>query len=85
MRSRALWSVLEEHAELRLRMAKRAEEAGIAAVAEGFAKGARDSHRQAREIRAILFSDSSAPQSPEEEAAKGAAAKGMRKTPRTPR
>jgi two-component system chemotaxis response regulator CheB len=54
----ALWSavrVLEEHAELRRRMASRATHAGLATVSQGFETSARDSQRQAAEIRALLF------------------------------
>jgi two-component system chemotaxis response regulator CheB len=82
----ALWSavrVLEEHAELRLRMARRADAAGLSVVSEGFAEGARDSHRQAQEIRALLFAGGEAPDSLEEEAAKPAVEKGTRKAKRS--
>jgi len=54
----ALWSavrVLEEHAELKLRMAQRAAEGGLQVVSEGFAEGARDAHEQAQRIRTVLF------------------------------
>lgn len=54
----ALWSavrVLEEHAELKMRMAERAAAGGLRVVSEGFAEGARDAHEQARQIRAVLF------------------------------
>lgn len=57
----ALWSavrVLEEHAELRRRMALRATHAGLANVSRGFETSARDSQRQAAEIRALLFTRS---------------------------
>jgi two-component system chemotaxis response regulator CheB len=54
----ALWSairVLEQHADLRLRMSRRAEAAGLTIVAEGFAEDSRSYHRQAREIRRLVF------------------------------
>jgi two-component system chemotaxis response regulator CheB len=54
----ALWSavrVLEEHADLRHRMARRAEAGGMRTVSEAFAKSARDSHQQAHTIRGLLF------------------------------
>lgn len=64
----ALWSavrVLEQHAELRQRMARRAEGAGLQVVAEGFAEDGREYHRQAREIRRLVFGEGE----PEEEEA----------------
>ena len=54
----ALWSavrVLEQHADLRLRMSKRAEAAGIRLVAEGFAEDSHNHHLQAQHIRRLLF------------------------------
>ncbi len=54
----ALWSavrVLEEHVELKTRMAKRAADSGLTVVSQGFAEGAEDARRQAQRIRAILF------------------------------
>ena len=54
----ALWSavrVLEEHAELKTRMARRAAEGGLQVVSEAFAEGARDAHEQARQIRSVLL------------------------------
>lgn len=54
----ALWSavrVLEEHAELKLRMAKRADDGGMTHVSAGFQQGAREAHTQAQQIRAVLF------------------------------
>jgi two-component system chemotaxis response regulator CheB len=54
----ALWSavrVLEEHAELKSRMARRAGENGLATVADGFAEGAQDARHQAQQIRALLL------------------------------
>jgi two-component system chemotaxis response regulator CheB len=55
----ALWSAvraLEEHSELKRRMARRAESTGLSTVAEGFKESARDAHRQAQQIRTVLFS-----------------------------
>lgn len=54
----ALWSavrVLEEHADLRKRMAQRAQDAGLTHVAVGFADSANESQRQAHTIRELLF------------------------------
>jgi two-component system chemotaxis response regulator CheB len=54
----ALWSavrVLEEHAELKSRMARRAGESGLVTVAGGFAEGAQDARHQAQQIRALLL------------------------------
>lgn len=54
----ALWSavrVLEEHVELKTRMARRAAENGLDAVAQGFAQGAHDADVQAQRIRSLLF------------------------------
>jgi two-component system, chemotaxis family, protein-glutamate methylesterase/glutaminase len=54
----ALWSavrVLEEHAELKKRMAQRAAEHGMQVVSREFASGARDAHEHAERIRAVLF------------------------------
>jgi two-component system chemotaxis response regulator CheB len=54
----ALWSavrVLEQHAELRLRMSKRAQDGGMPLMAEGFADDSRDYHLQAQHIRELLF------------------------------
>ena len=54
----ALWSavrVLEEHAELKSRLARRAEATGLELVAAGFQDGARDAHIQAQQIRSVLF------------------------------
>ena len=54
----ALWSavrVLEEHAELRKRLATRAEAAGLDAVSSGFSRSADDSQQQAHTIRQLLF------------------------------
>ena len=54
----ALWSAvraLEEQADLRKRMAERAERAGLQVVHEKFADAAQESHRQASAIRGLLF------------------------------
>jgi len=56
----ALWSavrVLEEHAELKKRMAERAADSGMAAISAGFSEGAREAHSHAQRIRSLLFSD----------------------------
>jgi two-component system, chemotaxis family, protein-glutamate methylesterase/glutaminase len=54
----ALWSAvraLEEQTDFRQRLAGRAASAGLTAVQDKFAEGARESHRQASAIRAVLF------------------------------
>lgn len=54
----ALWSavrVLEQHADLRLRMSTRAKDGGMATLAEGFAEDSRNYHLQAQHIRELLF------------------------------
>lgn len=54
----ALWSavrVLEEHVELKTRMARRAAGNGLSVVAESFHQSAAEAHRQAQSIRALLF------------------------------
>lgn len=54
----ALWSavrVLEQHADLRLRMSKRAQDAGIRMVAEGFVEDSHNYHLQAQHIRQLLL------------------------------
>ena len=59
----ALWSavrVLEEHAELKLRMAHRAASSGLNMVSEGFAEGARDAREQADRIRSVLLREPNA-------------------------
>jgi two-component system chemotaxis response regulator CheB len=56
----ALWTAvraLEEHADLRQRMSRRADLAGLSAVAGGFADTARTLHHQAQTIRDLLLSD----------------------------
>jgi len=58
----ALWSavrVLEEHAELKMRLARRVKAGGLTAMSEGFAEGARDAHEQAQRIRSLLFDNGS--------------------------
>lgn len=55
----ALWTairVLEEHADMKLRMADRAGDAGLNEVRKGFVRGAQDSHRHAEAVRQLLFS-----------------------------
>jgi len=55
----ALWTavrVLEEHADLRLRMSRRADMSGLQAVATSFADTARESHIQAQTLRDLLVS-----------------------------
>lgn len=53
----ALWSavrILEQHAELRARMARRAEGAGLNRVAENFDEDSREYHRQASDVRRLV-------------------------------
>jgi two-component system chemotaxis response regulator CheB len=60
----ALWSavrVLEEHAELKMRMAGRAAARGLHAVSDGFTVRARAAHEQAQKIRAVLFAGGNGP------------------------
>jgi two-component system chemotaxis response regulator CheB len=52
---RSALRVLEEQAELKARMARRAAEGGLTIVSEGFAKGAREAHAQAQRLRRVLF------------------------------
>ena len=64
----ALWSavrVLEEHAELRKRLASRAEAAGLDAVSSGLIRSADDSQQQAHTIRQLLFGRVAPPSRPE--------------------
>ena len=89
----ALWSavrVLEEHAELKQRLARRAADNGLAVVSDGFAEGARDAHRQAQSIRSVLLDsgpgdpsthDSVAPVNPRRAAATNGGTSGRRRTP----
>ena len=54
----ALWSavrLLEERADLRERMARRAEADGLQSMSDAFTKSAGDSHQQAHTIRGLLF------------------------------
>ena len=63
----ALWSavrVLEEHADLRKRMAHRAEDAGMAQVASGFHASAQNWQGQAHTIRELLFGQTSPDSAP---------------------
>jgi hypothetical protein len=48
--------ILEEHGDMKLRMADRAGDAGLNEVRKGFVAGAQDSHRHAEAIRQLLFS-----------------------------
>ena len=53
----ALWSavrVLEEHADLKARMARRAAERGLQTVAAGFVQGSDGARAQAERIRSIM-------------------------------
>jgi two-component system chemotaxis response regulator CheB len=55
---RALWSavrVLEEHAELKARMAQRSASEGLTVVTSGFERDAQDAHAEARLIRSVLL------------------------------
>lgn len=64
----ALWSavrVLEEHAELRKRLASRAEASGFDSVSSGFSRSAHDSQQQAHTIRELLFGRVASPPRPE--------------------
>ena len=64
----ALWSavrVLEEHAELRKRLASRAEASGFETVSSGFSQSADDSQQQAHTIRQLLFGRVASPPRPE--------------------
>ena len=56
----ALWTavrVLEEHADLRARMSRRADMAGLDAVSSSFAESADLAHRQAQSIRDVLVAN----------------------------
>jgi two-component system chemotaxis response regulator CheB len=62
----ALWTavrVLEEHADLRQRMARRADASGLDMVSQSFAESARDSARQAHTIRELLYRRGPPPES----------------------
>lgn len=63
---RALWAALralEESAALRRRMAERAREAGMSAIADSYAAHAQDSESRAGDIRRVLVSTSPDPES----------------------
>jgi two-component system chemotaxis response regulator CheB len=56
----ALWSavrILEQHAELRQRLARRAESAGQGLVAANFQEDSRDYHAHAQSIRRLVFGE----------------------------
>jgi two-component system, chemotaxis family, protein-glutamate methylesterase/glutaminase len=60
----ALWTavrVLEEHADLRSRMSRRADMAGLDAVSSGFADSAQAAHQQAQAIRDVLIANDMPP------------------------
>ncbi len=79
----ALWTavrVLEEHADLRRRMAARAHDAGMASVASGFEASAHTAHRQAHTIRELLFGRA-LPESPPARTLKKAASQRAAKSP----
>jgi two-component system, chemotaxis family, protein-glutamate methylesterase/glutaminase len=60
----ALWTavrVLEEHADLRSRMSRRADMAGLNAVSSGFADSAQAAHVQAQSIRDVLIANGMPP------------------------
>jgi two-component system chemotaxis response regulator CheB len=64
----ALWSavrILEEHADLRERMARRAEASSLNTVAQGFTEGARNSRQQAHTIRELLYRREEPPHPPD--------------------
>jgi two-component system chemotaxis response regulator CheB len=78
----ALWSavrVLEEQADLRRRMARRAEASGLDVVSAGFQKSAHDSHLQAHTIRQMLLGT---PPPPESEPIASSAAAAVIRSPR---
>ena len=55
----ALWTairILEEHADMKLRLAERASDAGLNEVRMGLVRGTHDSYRYAETIRHLLFS-----------------------------
>lgn len=56
----ALWSavrILEQHADLRQRLARRAESAGLGLVAANFQEDSRDYHAHAQSIRRLVFGE----------------------------
>ena len=58
----ALWAavrVLEEHADLKARMARRAGDRGLEAVAAGFVQGAKGARAQAERLRSIIMQSGS--------------------------
>ena len=60
----ALWAavrVLEEHADLRSRMSRRADLSGLNLVASSFADSSREAHAQAQQIRDVLMQNSAEP------------------------
>ena len=60
----ALWTavrVLEEHADLRARMSRRAGGAGLEAVSSSFSDSAEMAHRQAQAIRDVLLANGMPP------------------------
>lgn len=80
----ALWTatrVLEEHAELRRRLAKRAEDAGLDAVASGLDASAATAHLQAAAIRDLLIAGTP----PQVDAATTTAPKTSGRSPAKPR
>jgi len=82
----ALWSavrVLEEHVELKQRLARRAAEQGLAIVAAGFEDGARDARQQAQRIRSVLLAGGNGNGAPA--TARSAVADNGRNRVRTPR
>ena len=83
----ALWSavrVLEEHADLKTRMARRAADGGLVAVAEGFAEGARDARQQAQRIRAVLFGLGNGDKARDVDATRGRARRASARSKRPP-
>jgi two-component system chemotaxis response regulator CheB len=90
----ALWSavrVLEEHVELKSRMARRAAGNGMSVMADSFSQSAGEAHKQAQSIRALLFgragarpagADDALAENGKPAAPKTRAARGRNKTPR---
>jgi hypothetical protein len=76
---------LEEHAELKMRMARRASEGGLSTVSEGFAGSARDAHEQAQRIRSVLFGFGTEPAGTAAPVTRPPASAAARRTRRTPR
>jgi two-component system, chemotaxis family, protein-glutamate methylesterase/glutaminase len=72
----ALWTavrVLEEHADLRSRMSRRADMAGMETVSTGFLDSAQAAHRQAQAIRDVLIAHGMPPNTTSGEAPAAAA------------